>query len=265
MKFTVLIPTFNNGAVIRNAIESVLAQTVSDLELFVVADGAPEDTHAVLDEYAARDARMRPYKFAKGPRHGEDHRNAVLRVARGEMICYLGDDDVWFPDHLEVMQDLLAEADFAHTRHTEVYTTYEISGQHLSIADPAIRQRMVEEKFNIFGPTVVGHRLDAYKRLPQRWSAAAPDLWTDLTMWRKWIAAENVRFRSSLAVTTLHFPRSQRQDMTRENALNEVRFWAELARDARFRAALRDVLPPEARAIPLADVMARARELREAG
>ena len=40
MKFTILIPTFDNGVVIRNAIESVLAQTVEDFEVLVVADGA---------------------------------------------------------------------------------------------------------------------------------------------------------------------------------------------------------------------------------
>lgn len=263
MKFTVLIPTFNNGVVVRNAIESVLAQTVDGLELFVVADGAPDETHAVLDEIAGSDPRVRIYKFAKGPRHGEDHRNAVLRVARGEMVCYLADDDVWFPDHLAVMQELLADADFAHTRHVEIHTNNSVSGQYLPISDQDVRRRMVEEKFNIFGPTCAGHRLDAYKRLPQRWSAAPPDVWTDLTMWRKWISAEGVRFRSSLAVTTLHFARVARQSQAPEAALNEVRLWAEIAKDQHFREALRELLPPEERAIPLADVVRRARELRD--
>ena len=66
MKFTVLIPTHANGVIIRNAIDSVLEQTLAEFELFIVGDGAPPETLAIMDEYAAGDRRVRAFKYDKG-------------------------------------------------------------------------------------------------------------------------------------------------------------------------------------------------------
>jgi hypothetical protein len=262
MRFTCLIPTHKNGEVIRTAIDSVLAQTVEDLELFVVCDGAPAETLAIVVEATARDARVRPFLFDKGERHGEAWRHIALQEATGEAVCYLGDDDFWLPDHLAHMEALLADADFAHTRQTIVWPTFEVNGPVNDIADAATRQALAQTRYNYFGPSVTGHRLDAYRRLPQGWAPAPAGLWTDLHMWRKWIAAEDVRFASSMAVTSLHFPRSLRQEQDRHTAVQENAFWRETFSDPIMRQALRDLMTASDQRIPLATVLARARHLR---
>ena len=259
MRFTVLIPTFDHGIVIRSAIDSVLEQTVGDFEIFVVCDGSPPETHAVLADYAERDGRIRAFKFEKGAVHGEASRHEALEEATGVAVAYLSDDDFWFPDHLATMGELLADADFANTRQAQTSPDYLVMGEaagDLNNADT--RARMTTTRYNFFGPTVAAHRLDAYRRLPVGWSPAPEGVWSDLHMWRKWIAADGVRFRSSMKVTSLHLPSSGRVGQTRETKLNENMFWREAFRDPFMREALRAVIPPDRTKIPLANVASRA-------
>ncbi|MEX0644949.1 MAG: glycosyltransferase family 2 protein [Parvularculaceae bacterium] len=264
MKFTVLIPTFNHGVIIHSAIGSVLEQTVDDLELFIVCDGSPPETHSIVAEYEARDKRVRAFKFEKGERHGEASRHKALEEATGEAVAYLADDDFWFPDHLAVMRELLADADFATTRQVETTPDYLVSGETGDLAEARTRERMAQEKYNFFGPTVAAHRLDAYWRLPQGWSPAPEDLWTDLCMWRKWIRAGGVRFRSDNRVTSLHIPRVSRPDQSEWTAINENAYWRAVFRDPFIRKALQDVIPADRSPIQLAIVAAQAVALREA-
>ena len=107
---TVLIPTHNHGPTLRYAAQSALAQNIRDLEVFIVGDGMTEETKRVAVEIQCSDARVRLFDHPKGPRHGEIYRDAALREARGRIVCYLSDDDLWLPLHVETMVALLANA-----------------------------------------------------------------------------------------------------------------------------------------------------------
>jgi glycosyltransferase involved in cell wall biosynthesis len=264
MKFTVLIPTFNNGVVIRSAIESVFEQSVGDFEIFVIADGAPRETHDIVEEYASKDTRVRLFQFPKGERHGEAWRHEALQQANSDAVAYLSDDDFWFPDHLETLQSLLAEADFAHTRHAAITPEFEIHHIADRLTDPNIRRRMANERVNIFNFSVPAHRLDAYRRLPVGLSPAPRDIWTDLHMWRKWLAADGVRFAASPVITSLHFSRGARV-RTPAAAEPEVWFWRELFSDPDMLTALRVLTTHGAKPIPASALLAAARDLRDPG
>ena len=117
---TVLIPTFNHTDTIRRAIASIQNQSLRDFELFVIGDGAPAETDRIMDELQSGDSRVRYFPNPKDKAQGEVYRHAALREANSDMVCYLSDDDLWLPNHLETMQALLREADFAHTLHVKV-------------------------------------------------------------------------------------------------------------------------------------------------
>jgi glycosyltransferase involved in cell wall biosynthesis len=96
----VLLPTHSRPRTIIYAIDSVLAQTHAALELHIVCDGCD----AATDDVVARvnDPRVRFHRRPKAPGYGYANRNAVLRLTSAPWIAYISDDDLWFPDHLEV-------------------------------------------------------------------------------------------------------------------------------------------------------------------
>jgi glycosyltransferase involved in cell wall biosynthesis len=96
-KVSVVIPTYNRVAVIQKGIESVLAQTFSDLEVIVVDDGSSDDTGKVLGDIF--DDRIRYYSQAN--QGASVARNRGVAEARGEWVAFLDSDDLWEKDKLE--------------------------------------------------------------------------------------------------------------------------------------------------------------------
>jgi glycosyltransferase involved in cell wall biosynthesis len=109
----VLIPTYNHGELLRHSVRSALWQTLQPSEILIVGDGVTVTTREVALDLAKTGPRIRFYDFPKGARLGEQHRNAALRDVNADIVCYLSDDDLWFPNHVETVAGLLAFADFA--------------------------------------------------------------------------------------------------------------------------------------------------------
>lgn len=211
--FTILLCVVRPPDLIDLAIASVQAQTREDFELFVVCDGAPEATINAAREKAALDRRIRVFPFEKGERHGELHRDAVLREARGRFVCHIADDDLWLPHHLDGMAALLEEADFGHSFTLFLAPEVKPFLRLHDLADPAIRARLQTERWNYFGPTCAGYRLSGYRRLPVRWAPAPPEIWSDLHMWRKFLALPDISCATRFDVSTISFSAKSRRDM----------------------------------------------------
>ena len=92
---TVYMPAYNVGRYIRQAAQSVLAQTFGDFEFIIIDDGSKDDTLAVAMELAAADARIR---LISRPNAGVSATaNEAIALARGEFIARLDGDDVALP------------------------------------------------------------------------------------------------------------------------------------------------------------------------
>lgn len=105
-RVSVIIPTRNRSVMLRRAIDSVRAQTFTDLEILVADDGSDDDTSEVVRDLG--DRRVRHLRFAHGgaPRA----RNAAFALSRGALVAYLDDDDEWLPQKLERQLQHLASA-----------------------------------------------------------------------------------------------------------------------------------------------------------
>jgi glycosyltransferase involved in cell wall biosynthesis len=100
---SILIPCYNAERWIAQAIESALAQTWSEKEIFVVDDGSTDGSLDVIREY---DGRIR---WETGPnRGGNVARNRLLELARGEWVQYLDADDYLLPDKVARQMEFLA-------------------------------------------------------------------------------------------------------------------------------------------------------------
>lgn len=98
---SVLMLCYNRARFMRQAIESVLAQTFGDFE-FIVMDHASGSALplAIAEEYAAKDSRMRVFRVDEN-RGVSWGRNRLLAEARGEFVATIEDDDWWVLDKLE--------------------------------------------------------------------------------------------------------------------------------------------------------------------
>jgi glycosyltransferase involved in cell wall biosynthesis len=90
--FSVVVPVYNRGCLIRETLDSVFAQEFEDYEVIVIDDGSTDKTVSVLREYGDRITLLRQEN--KGPGVA---RNAGLKAADGEYVVFLDSDDYWFP------------------------------------------------------------------------------------------------------------------------------------------------------------------------
>ncbi|MEE8540840.1 MAG: glycosyltransferase [Desulfobacterales bacterium] len=93
---SVIIPTFNRGWVIREAIDSVLNQTFGSFELIVVDDGSTDNTLDILAEYKDRITLIKQRN-----RGVSAARNRGMDAASGQFIAFLDSDDLWLPQKLK--------------------------------------------------------------------------------------------------------------------------------------------------------------------
>ncbi len=124
IKVSVIIPTYKRSEDLCRAVDSVLAQTLKEIEVFVVDDngiGTPdgEKTAEVMKKYAG-DERVK-YLRHEHNKNGSAARNTGIREARGEYIAFLDDDDAYMPERLSKMVEKM---DALNDTYGACYTGY---------------------------------------------------------------------------------------------------------------------------------------------
>ena len=98
-KVSVIIPVYNVEAYLRQCLDSVIKQTLEEIEIICVDDGSTDNSLEILKEYAAKDKRITVLKQKN--LHAGVARNAGLAVARGEYLSFLDSDDFFELNMLE--------------------------------------------------------------------------------------------------------------------------------------------------------------------
>lgn len=107
MKFSVIVPVYNVERYLRECLDSLIAQTFADWEAICVDDGSTDGSAAILDEYAARDSRI---KVLRQENSGVSAaRNRGLEVAKGEYLWFVDGDDIVAPDALQTIASAVDE------------------------------------------------------------------------------------------------------------------------------------------------------------
>ncbi|NEB06085.1 bifunctional glycosyltransferase family 2 protein/CDP-glycerol:glycerophosphate glycerophosphotransferase [Streptomyces sp. SID13726] len=107
-RFSVIVPSYKVQAYLPACLESVLSQSYEDLEVIAVDDRSPDVCGEIVDEFAARDPRVRPVHLARNKGVGQA-RNAGIAEATGDYLVFLDGDDVLAPHALRAIADRLKE------------------------------------------------------------------------------------------------------------------------------------------------------------
>jgi glycosyltransferase involved in cell wall biosynthesis len=159
---TVIIATWNRGELLLPTLRSALAQRFKDFEVIIVGDGCTDNTAAVVAPFLGKKVRWINLNHNTGSQSFPN--NVGIAMARGQYITYLGHDDIWDLNHLEVLQNVFAHAPDCH---------FAVSGG-LVHGPPDSNYETVTGLFDdsfsapaehFFPPTALMHRRDCVKRI----------------------------------------------------------------------------------------------------
>ena len=98
------IPLYNGAPFIREALESVISQTVPADEIIVVNDGSTDDGPRIVEEVAAENPAAPIVLLHKENGGQSSARNLAVRTCRSSHVAFLDQDDIWYEDHLELLR-----------------------------------------------------------------------------------------------------------------------------------------------------------------
>ena len=100
-KVSVIIPCYNAEKFIVECLDSVIGQTLADIEIICVDDGSTDSTNSILNDYAKKDNRITVLQQINSG--AGVARNKGLKIAAGEYLAFLDSDDVFEPEMLDKM------------------------------------------------------------------------------------------------------------------------------------------------------------------
>ncbi|MHC4460045.1 MAG: tetratricopeptide repeat-containing glycosyltransferase [Planctomycetota bacterium] len=117
---SVLIPTYNRRRYLPVALSSVVHQDYNNLEIFVIRDGGED----VCDVVSSFDDPRIIFINRKENRGLPFTLNEALVRAQGKYVCYLGDDDRYYPHHVSTLVDVLENQDECQVAYSDLYKAY---------------------------------------------------------------------------------------------------------------------------------------------
>ncbi len=156
---SIVIATYNRSNVLRYAIETVLFQSYKNWELIIVGDCCTDDTEEVVGSF--KNDRIRFINLEKNIGEQSGPNNHGVSIANGSFIAFLNHDDLWFPNHLELLYQKLHSSryDLVYSNHYIVPVDGKLSllrisenNKKKSYYSPASTWLFNKELYNEVGP-----------------------------------------------------------------------------------------------------------------
>ncbi len=110
-KVSVIMPMWNDERFVREAIESVIAQTYMNWELLITDDCSSDKSCDIAKEYAEKDSRIQLFKLDKNSGAGIARNNSI-RQSTGRYMAFLDADDMWIPEKLEKQLEFIRKNNY---------------------------------------------------------------------------------------------------------------------------------------------------------
>ena len=225
-RVTIITATYNWATVLPYSVASALDQTFTDFEYLVVGDGCTDESAAVVAAVAEGDRRVRWFNLAANTGHQWGPNGEGLRQAQGDLIAYLGHDDLWVPTHLEALvaaADAEPDVGLVHSTLLMVYPD----------RDPYLHPEpgWVYVPPDWIPPTAVLHRR-AVAVEAGGWQPPSADGASDpeADLWARIATRSNLRWVPR--VTSVKMPASVRSAVYRERPGHEQAYWLDRIRVA---------------------------------
>lgn len=223
---TVIVPTHNHDETLSLSVQSILGQTVSDLEVVVIGDGATEEVRNVAAGLCRLDGRVRFLDNPKSARRGELFRDAVIRGSTSTYVAYNCDDDLWFPDHLQSMIATIGEHDFVHPLPILIGADGIPYFVPCDLTRPeSVQWHLGTTPRNSISLSGVMHTREAYLRLPHGWRETPEGRWTDHYMWQQFFEQEWFSGITATRSTTLKLMAQGRDDLPPGGRRADIESW----------------------------------------
>ncbi|MEO5853250.1 MAG: glycosyltransferase [Nocardioides sp.] len=207
---SVLIPIHNKPSTLPLTVDTVLRQSLADLEVILIGDGVTDPVRDVVGELTRADERVQFLDFPKGPHHGERYRHDAILAARSDAIFYLCDDDLLLPDHVADLVALLAEHTFVQSLNGYVTPAGHVRFYAADLADPATIALHLDDVVRFCSVSITGsaHTRASYDEVGDRWATTPAGWWPDHHQFRKLMRHPSFRGATSARMTALQFPTS---------------------------------------------------------
>ncbi len=153
---SIIIPVYNVEKYLRRCLDSVLNQTFQDWQAICVNDGSPDNSAAILEEYAEKDSRFVVVTKENGGL--SDARNAGMKHATGDYIMYLDSDDFIHPQTMEIAHYLAQRdgSDIVSFTYDRIYRPQLMVRYKLGLDTDNVVPRGIHKKYDLARiPTMV--------------------------------------------------------------------------------------------------------------
>ncbi len=217
-----IIPTHSAHDTLTFSVLSAINQSMPPHRVTIIGDGATEEVRDLGRNLSRKHTEVEFLDNPKLGNRGEKYRDAVIKASDADFISYLCDDDLYMPNHLEVMSQHLEKFDFAHPKPTFVNPDGTFFFLPSGIEIPKIKTwHRLDPPQNTISLTGASHTIKSYLSLETGWDSGPPEYWTDLYMWVKFFSNPQVKTFTSPHTTTvkLMYTKKERDELSRNDLI----------------------------------------------
>lgn len=222
---SVILPTTARPGTLPLALASVQRQSIREIEILIVLDGALAESREAAEGAARTDLRIRVFDWPKAPDSGEANIHRAIEQARSERIFYIDDDDLWSPDHVAILGRLLDRADIAESR---VVTLDRYDGLHLApcpTGTARLRGLLAAGSHKCVFDTHIAHLKSAYGGA-RSWVSPNPKSLGPVWKFLAGFAADpEISWAFTAQTTALSIHGAPRRDLSEAARVSEIERW----------------------------------------
>ena len=223
---SVIIPVHARHSTLPFALQSIQAQSQSDIEIIIAGDGCTSEVRSICERFASKDSRIIFLDLPKTPLRGVKNRDHAVRSASSEKIFYCDDDDFFLKDHIKILGDELADCEIVDTPPVTLCPEGHIElGLHDS-NHPIQKKLLLKERFKGVFDTHMAHTKASYMSHAGAW-LNANDPRVVLHMLKAFASNEALRWKTINRATAISLHGARRCAMSPNQRQVEMQNWSD--------------------------------------